>query len=336
MKPFGCKYKTRNHSVAFFLKKNSKFKSEKPGKAIFSQVFAIGFHFSIFHFHFSFPSLFSIDEKSLGMKSFTTALFVLIYSCASAQVSPPGLGKANNAFWSAIALRQDLDSAETWQSVTYIGHGRKSNPSDRNLFSKNAIWVFNQEVYRAFGKNWRISFALSYRHESQFDESDGQFLISGQPYEHELRYYSRISKTWHFGRFKFVPTLRQEIRRFYEPGFKAADEQMQFRTRFRLQLTTDLTSDKVHRIVLGAESLFSGSIYKNHQQHGFGYREARFTLYYSLDPPNFPVAVNVGYMNDLIGAAQVTDVHYFCVDLIYDDLFPLKRKTKRPVIDNLE
>lgn len=293
------------------------------------------FPFCIFHSEFLIH--FRFTNELCSMKSFTATLFIFVYSFAFTQISPPGLGKANSAFWSAIALRQDFDSLETWQSVTYIGHGRKSNPSDRNLFSKNVIWVFNEEIYRAFGANWRISFALSYRHQSQFDEVDKQFFVSKtQPYEHEFRYYSRLSKTWRFGRFKFVPTLRQEIRRFYEPGFKESDEQLQFRTRFRLQMTANLTKDKVHRIVFGAESLFSGSIYQDKQQHGFGYREARFTLYYSLDPPNFPVALNIGYMNNLIGTTHVSDVHYLCVDLIYDDLFPIRRKSKRPVIDNLE
>ena len=271
------------------------------------------------------------------MKFLLAALALSLGTVAAAQISPPGLGRANNAFWSAVALRQDLDSAEVWQSVSYIGHGRKSNPSDRDLFSKNVIWVLNQEFYKSLRNSWRISFALSYRHQSQFDEADGQYFIAMPAYENEFRYYSRLSKSWKFGRWKIAPTLRQEIRRFYEPGFKEGNERLQFRTRLRLQATYYLSANKVHRIVGGVESLFSGSIYGvKPAGSGFNYRETRLTLYYSIDPQQFPVTFDIGYMNDLIGGPNATSVHYFCVDLIYDDLFPLKSRRKKPVLDNME
>lgn len=104
-------------------------------------------------------------------------IFSTVEYSASAQISPPGLGLANSASWFAVGVRQELDTLKAWQSVTYIGIGRKSNPDNYNPLAKPAILVMNQEFYHQFHHHWQYSFALSYRRQDEYEKLS--------PYEHE-------------------------------------------------------------------------------------------------------------------------------------------------------
>ncbi|MCT2407044.1 hypothetical protein NZD88_05680 [Chryseobacterium antibioticum] len=44
-----------------------------------------------------------------------------------AQISPPGLGDANAAFWSAFGVRRQLDCLGKKQALSYIALGHKSS-----------------------------------------------------------------------------------------------------------------------------------------------------------------------------------------------------------------
>lgn len=110
------------------------------------------------------------------------------------QISPPGEGKAHTANWFAFGNRQELSTTHGrgWQSMSYIGIGRKSNPDNYDLFYKSAILVVNQEFYHQFHSVWQTSFALSYRRQDEY--------LDNKPYEHdnpklkqEFRLYGRFS-----------------------------------------------------------------------------------------------------------------------------------------------
>lgn len=72
---------------------------------------------------------------------------------ASAQISPPGLGRGHTANWVALGISKDLDSLKRWSSVSYVGLGRKSNPNNYNPLYKSVILVLNQEFYYRFHKH---------------------------------------------------------------------------------------------------------------------------------------------------------------------------------------
>ncbi len=57
-------------------------------------------------------------------------------SLVKAQISPPGLGDANTAFWSAFGVKRNLDSLGKKQTMSYIAIGRKSSPDHDNMFAK--------------------------------------------------------------------------------------------------------------------------------------------------------------------------------------------------------
>jgi hypothetical protein len=252
----------------------------------------------------------------------------LFFSNAFSQIGPPGLGKAQTADWFAIGVRQDLDTIENkgWQSMSYIGVGRKSNLNNYAPFYKPAILVVNQEFYHQFHKTWQYSLALSYRRQDEYSDHP--------PYEHdnpklkqEFRLYSRLSYIFSTSRIKLVPTFRQEFRKFYSPNLKNIDENFQFRSRFRLQLTANLDSKNRHKLIASTEQLFS--ISKENKPNtwtDFNYRESRLSLYYSYSPITLPFIFSVGYMNNLVGQKNPYDVHYLAFDIVIKNPFQLHRR----------
>lgn len=251
------------------------------------------------------------------------------------QISPPGLGAGNTASWLAFGVRQELDTLKEWQSMTYVGLGRKSNPDNYDPMFKSAILVLNQEFYHQFHKK-QYSFALSYRRQDEY--------LDNKPYEHdnpnlkqEFRVYGRLSYIFKTERLKFVPTFRQEIRKFFAPNFSDISENFQFRSRLRLQLTVNIDKLKRHRLIFGSEQLFSISK-KNvpNSWTDFNYRESRFTLYYSFSPQSSPLIFSVGYMNNLVGNKQTYDVNYLAFDIVWENPFKLKQRKKDNINENFE
>lgn len=263
-------------------------------------------------------------------------LCVLCSNFLNSQISPPGLGVGNTAGWFAFGLRQEFDTLKEWQSMTYVGMGRKSNPDTYDPLFKSAILVLTQEFYHKFDKNWQYSAAFSYRRQDEYFKT-APYNYESPNYKQEYRVYSRFSYIYKTRLIKFVPTIRQEFRKYYSPTFTNINEDFQFRTRFRLQLTVNLDKNKVHKISLGSEQLFS--ISKNYSPNAwtdFNYRESRFTFYYSFSPQKLPLIYSVGYMYNRVGIKQTYSVNYFAVDVIWENPFKLKQRKKENITENFE
>lgn len=259
----------------------------------------------------------------LSIKKLFAGLFLLgfIGSTLQAQISPPGLGDVNTAFWGAFGVKRQLDSLGKKQALSYIAIGRKSSPDDHNLFSKQAIIVLNHEVYHSFAPHQQYSYAISYRRQPQYE--------STAPYdkentEQEFRIYGRYAYTFDLGKkWKFKNTVRQEFRKFFDADFHEVEEDFQFRTRIKSQLTYNLSPKNNQKLALSAEALFSISHLNepDPQWGSFGYREMRIAAYYMFTIPNSPFTVDVGYMDDLIRDSRSIHhggVHYLAADLIWN------------------
>lgn len=237
-----------------------------------------------------------------------------------AQISPPGLGVAHTVNWVALGFRQKLKTRKPWQSMTYVGMGRMSDPNNYDPVSKPAIFVLNEEITHTINKHYQYSFALSYRHQDEY--------VSAKPYEHqspgfrqEFRPYGRFYYTLPMNRFKLAAIFRQEFMRFYTPDFKNPEEDMEIRSRYRLQLSMALNKLKTQKISLNAEALFSSSHESEDKQWTpYRYGESRFSCYYSYTMSRLPVTLDVGYMNNLLGRVHPIMVHYFAFDVILDDV----------------
>lgn len=263
-------------------------------------------------------------------------LILLVNNDCFAQVTPPGLGKTNTVAWAAIGLRQDMDTAKKWQSMSYVGVGRKSNPNNYDPLYKPAIVIFNQEFYRQLSARWQYSLAVSYRRQDEYDDN--------YPYEYEdpkikqeFRIYGRFSHIFKTSRIKLTPTFRQEFRKFFAPDFNNVSEDFQLRSRFRLQLTVTLDAKKRHKIIAASEQLFA--ISKNTSPDAwtdFKYKESRFALYYSLSPQARPYIINIGYMNNVLPYNPTHYAHYIGVDVTFVNPFKIKRRKKANPGENLE
>ncbi|MCQ9639885.1 DUF2490 domain-containing protein [Chryseobacterium sp. WG14] len=258
-----------------------------------------------------------------SIKKILAALFLIGFTgnVLKAQISPPGLGDANTALWTAFGVKRQLDSLGKKQALSYIAIGRKSSPDNNNLLSKQAILVLNHEVYHSFAPHQQYSYALSYRRQPQYENSAP---YEKESTEQEFRIYGRYAYTFDLGKkWKLKNTVRQEFRKFFAADFSKVEEDFQLRTRIKSQLTYNLSPKNNQKLALSAEALFSISHLNepDPQWTSFGYREMRIAAYYMFNIPNTPFTVDVGYMNDLIRDSRSIHhggVHYLAADLIWN------------------
>ena len=263
------------------------------------------------------------------------SVLILFPTFLLAQITPPGLGEANTALWTAFGVRQSLDSNSTKQSMSYIGIGRVSTPSSYNLLQQQAILVLNEEFYFRLHKRWQYTLALSYRRQNQYDDF-APYEPDTPSIKQEFRMYARGIYALQLSKVKLAFTLRQEFRKFFAPDFENLEENYQFRTRIRTQLSFSLDKHKKHRIILSSEQLFSISRTTLPQQGwtNFGYRESRFTIFYTYKPPKSSLLYSIGYMNNLLGNA--IDVDYLSFDIIWENPFGVPRREKIKPVKFLE
>lgn len=256
-------------------------------------------------------------------KRIIVLLFLLGFTgyAVKAQISPPGLGEANTAFWGAFGIRRKLDSLGKKQALSYIAVGRKSSPDNDNLFSKQAIFVLNHEVYHSFAPHQQYSYAVSYRRQNEY-RSIAPYDKEGT--EQEFRLYGRYAYSFNMGSsWKWKNTVRQEFRKFFDADFHNAEENFQLRTRLKSQVTYNLSEKDSQKLALSVEGLFSTSYMNEPERHWtpFGYKEMRIALYYMFNIPNSPFSMDIGYMDDLINgshSASKGGVHYLAADLIWN------------------
>ncbi|MGG5209936.1 DUF2490 domain-containing protein [Chryseobacterium sp. MIQD13] len=271
---------------------------------------------------FTFVMMFRKGKIIIGI-----FLLSLTNSLLHAQISPPGLGDANTAFWSAFGVKHQLDSLGKKQSLSYIALGRKSSPDNYNPVSKQAIIVLNHEVYHSFAPNQQYSYAVSYRRQPKYESSAP---YEKEATEQEFRIYGRYAYTFNLGiKWKLKNTIRQEFRKFFDADFRKTEENFQLRTRIKSQLTYNLSNKNNQKLALSAEGLFSTSYLNEPEQKwtSFGYREMRIGVYYMFSIPNSPFSIDIEYVNNLIRNSRSIKkggVHYLAADLIWN--LPFKHK----------
>ncbi len=258
------------------------------------------------------------------MKKAAAIIITVLYWTASyAQIIPPGLGATRWASWFALGIQQNLNNTngKGWESTTYIGLARMSHPNDNNLVAKPGVFILNQEFKNKFDKNWEYSLAASYRRQNEYSD-DPPYEQEDPSFKQEFRIYARLSYIFKTHFLEISPTLRQEVQKYYTPDFKPPAENLRLRSRFRLKFSVPLTANKVHRVLLFSEQLASASFRTDPKRWTpFGYKDSRFSLYYSLSPKNHPWVVNIGYMNNLMGKHKPTAAHYLGLDLIWKNPF---------------
>lgn len=246
---------------------------------------------------------------------------ILFYSNCFAQISPPGLGKANTAAWFAVGIKQRLNRKETLESVSFAGLGSISNPNNSNPFQKQSIYVINEEITHNFKPHWKYSVAASYRWQNKYQSSPPYELDSPKARQ-EIRFYSRFTYLKTFKKIMYSLTYRPEIRFFYNPDFKLAEETTEFRSRLKGKIAFNINALKTQKISTSAEVLLATS--KTEQWSAFKYKESRFSLYYSVTIPKQKITFNMGYMNNVLGKNFSKCVHYIAFDVVFKNPFQKK------------
>lgn len=259
------------------------------------------------------------------LRTFFLVLIFSIIKCtiSFSQITPAGLGRTNTAFWTVVSVRQDLDTARKWQSVTYIGYSSVSGQDDYDPFKNKGILVLNQEFYQQVHKNIQLSYALSYRNQYEYEE-EAPYDPRDPEFFREFRLYTRITAMHTTPRARLAFTTRFDFRTFTTPDWQTHRETFQFRTRFRGQLTINFTKDKVHRGIFAAEALISTRYSEIPQKRWspYAYKDARMAATYSFSPPNHPIMYNTGFMFNVIDTGVNTFVAtFFNVDIVIKNLF---------------
>lgn len=243
----------------------------------------------------------------------------LFASTSAAQITPPGMGAADAAAWSALGLRESLDAEHRRAYLGYVGVGATHAAPEHDSFVTPSILVLNHELSDHFRPHWLASLGLSYRRQNAYEQHEPG--VSEQKRLQELRLYGRYALVLDGARWKLQTTFRPELRGFVRPDFGPIAEPLQLRFRLKAQLRHTLTGS--HALVGSAEVLASTSRARSREARWgeLAYRESRFALFYSFQPRDH-LTVDVGYMNDLLGQGRArVDVHYLAVDLVWVDLF---------------
>jgi len=258
------------------------------------------------------------------MKKLFPLITILVGHTLFAQIIPPGLGNATNiANWFAVGIKQDLNSnnGKGWESSTSVGIGSMSSPNNHNPLEKMAIIVLNQEFTNRFHDDWEYSLAFSYRRQNQYSDTE-PYEKEDPPFKQEFRLYGKFSYILKTDFVEITPTVRQEVQKYFTPDFGSPSETLRLRSRFRLKFMFPITQDNQHRILLFSEQLFSTSyLHEQKEWTNFGYKDSRFSIYYSLSPKKIPWTFNIGYMNHLIGTKKPTSSHSIGVDMIWKNPF---------------
>lgn len=260
------------------------------------------------------------NNKKIGL---TAIFFIIAFSSSNAQISPPGLGKSNNASWFAFGIKQALDTVHKKESTTYIGIGRKSTPDDNDPFNKMAVLVLNQEFSNRYAKHWQYSYAVSYRRQNEY-ESTAPYDAADPSIKQEFRIYGTYAYLTGSNKLKWKTTFRQEFQKFFNPDFTKSYEDYRLRTRLKTQLNLDLGTEKIHRLIASAEVLFSTSkkFKPTNEWTNFEYKDSRFGLYYQITPRDIPFTFDFGYGYNLIGKGSKTSgVNYLAIDVVWNNPF---------------
>ncbi|WP_170831224.1 DUF2490 domain-containing protein [Arachidicoccus rhizosphaerae] len=258
----------------------------------------------------------------------------------SAQITPPGLSNTKIISWMAVGLEQSIDSAQNWQSNSFIGYGRMSNPEGSyDLFKKPSIWVLNEEIKRKLSKHFNVTGGLSLRKQYIYEKT-APYHKAASDIKKELMLYGILSYGWSRSPIKWNLDFRPEYRTFYMPEFSSTDTRKAFRARFKLRSMIPLTANREHTLIFYAESLFQNKMTKikpkddagnNTQQpdainsknnwSGFGYEDSYFCGFYRYAPAALPFYAEIGYMNNLVGSNPSYTMHHIALDIIFKDIF---------------
>lgn len=257
------------------------------------------------------------------MKVRLTLLLIILFSMNDfAQISPPGIGKTNLISWFAFGIKQALDSNQTRFSNTNIGFGRSSKPDDYRIFSRPTIFVVEEEFQHLFAQHWKYAVALSYRRKNVYND-DAPFEASTPRFKNDFRIAAKGEYHFGFKKSNISTGLKQELTTSFTPRFSLAlPTNLELRTRLYTKYQFEISSNKEHRLKLGAELYFRSRHYLQERKWGnLEYSETMFSLYYSFHPKNAPLTFDLGYVCDLIDMDHIFMAQHLALDVIWKNPF---------------
>lgn len=239
----------------------------------------------------------------------------------AAQIGPPGMGPVPAAGWIAVGLTQRLDTAGDLRWSGYVGHGRSSSPDHARPWQRPAILVFDQLLTYRFHTRWQVGMGMSFRGQQRY--SGTAPFERTAPDRDEGRLHARLVLLWPVAHWRVQLTFKQELRRFFTPGLLPWDEDIEWRTRFKVQAEHALDQDGRRKVVLSVEELFA----MDHERGvpgewtTLGYRESRLSAYLVQRMAHDRIEVAVGGMADLVRGDGPAVGPYMAASLAWHDPF---------------
>ncbi len=231
------------------------------------------------------------------------------------------MGAVRTASWAAVGFTQQLGTADRWQWSGYAGHGRSSTPDGGRPWDRPVILVVDQLITHRLDAHWQVGAGASFRSQQRYTEMEPFTRLL--PTRAEGRLHARIGRAWSICAWKMQITFKQELRRFCTPQLEPWQEDLEWRSRFKVQAERALGRSGMRKVVFAVEELFA----MDHERgvpeawSRLGYRESRLSTYLvqRLYGDRFDLAV--GGMADLVRHADPAVGWCFVSSLVWRDPF---------------
>lgn len=218
----------------------------------------------------------------------------------AAQIGPPGMGPVRAAGWMAVGFTQRLDTAGRLNWSGYVGHGRSSMPQHGMPWQRPAILVVDQLLTRRIHPHAQVGLGMSFRSQQRYSATEPFERLA--PDRDEGRLHARLALLWPIGHWRVQVTMKQELRRFFTPDLRPWKEDLEWRSRLKVQAEHPLDAHGRRRMVLAVEELFA----MDHERSvpdewtTLGYRESRLSAYLVQRIAHDRLEVAVGGMADVL------------------------------------
>ena len=231
------------------------------------------------------------------------------------------MGALRSASWMAVGYAQRLDTAGAWQWSGYLGHGRSADPSHASPLHRPAILVIDQLLTRRLDAHWQVGLGASFRSQWRYAAQEPFGLLD--PVRDEERFHARIVLKLPVRGWRIQMAAKEEFRRFCTPDLLPWGQDIEWRSRFKVQAEHALGHGSRRKVVLSAEELFA----TDHQRGGadhwspMTYRESRIAAYLVQGLDHGRIDLSVGGMADLLREGTPRVGPYIVTSLSWRDPF---------------
>ena len=272
------------------------------------------------------------------MKRLIFFLLILNFREVFSQIGAEAQG-GQMSLWMAIGIDQEL--SKKWLSVTDIGFGRHSDPTNLSFIKRQGLNVATQDFIYKLNSHWSFAFSFGYWRRNAYADNS-PFDSRAFPYEfrNEMRPFQRIYYYHSINNIKISHAFRTDYRFYYNQDFSGIwTTPFEFRARYMQTWKIPLDKNQKNWFITNDEILsaidqYSGSTasVKGTNWSPYQITENRFSVYYRRSFPEHKIDIDLGimhqYWRDKPGINNFNISYNLMFDIIIRDPFGKKEEKK--------